>query len=494
MRKREKSKDKWWKFSRIELKIFIISFLVLLVYLDPAGGVNSYRYLDLMHSIVHEGSIAIDTYHENTIDKSYFEGHYYAGAAPGPAILGLAVYVPFTLLYELLSPFFEAPLTKLESDIIQHYAAQGEPLSTTYIEQVDLDEFFLSSLFVTLLITLLGSILAVLIFRVAKFYTQDNKVAVLLSFVTIFGTIIFKYSTLFFAHVMGAFFLLLSFYLLIDITRNGAHKQKLIISGLSAGISVLIDYPFALISAIMFAFLVYKYRSNFRTVMWWCVSSSIPVMFLLVYHVVAFGSPFITPYNLPTGPDDFGVHSGHKVFFGITGPTWESLFGLTFGLRRGLFLFSPLLLVAIAGFYFGMKKKKYRPEIITVSAICISFFLFNASLRAYWDAGLSFGPRYLIPIIPFISLGLIFVIPKINEYVLYVLGGFSLLTNWIGVQVEIQYAFLDYFTVFFREGPSIKLITFASSFLGIPPLMEEILMYLAIAILILIIIKISKQK
>jgi len=83
----------------IEIKIFITVWLIYALYTSPAGGVTPNRYMDLVHSIVNEGRFSIDTYHENTDDKAYFNGHYYAGALPGPSFLAVPTYVIFKEIY-----------------------------------------------------------------------------------------------------------------------------------------------------------------------------------------------------------------------------------------------------------------------------------------------------------------------------------------------------------------------------------------------------------
>jgi len=61
----------------------------------PGGGVNPNRYFDLTYSLVDHGTISIDNYHENTIDKAFKDGHYYSAGLPGPSILGIPAYLIF---------------------------------------------------------------------------------------------------------------------------------------------------------------------------------------------------------------------------------------------------------------------------------------------------------------------------------------------------------------------------------------------------------------
>src|SRR5438477_12166886 len=74
---------------RIYWALGLLVWLVFSLHLVPAGGVNPNRYLDLTHSLVNEHTLNIDAYHENTIDKSYYNGHYYIAANPGPSFLAV---------------------------------------------------------------------------------------------------------------------------------------------------------------------------------------------------------------------------------------------------------------------------------------------------------------------------------------------------------------------------------------------------------------------
>ena len=56
-------------YQRHYLVLFITVWSIYVVHVVPGGGVNPNRYFDLTHSIVHQHSLNIDAYQENTIDK-----------------------------------------------------------------------------------------------------------------------------------------------------------------------------------------------------------------------------------------------------------------------------------------------------------------------------------------------------------------------------------------------------------------------------------------
>jgi hypothetical protein len=85
----------------------------------------------------------------------------------------------------------------------------------------------------------------------------------------------------------------------------------------------------------------------------------------------------------------------------LTFPSVSALWGITFGLFRGLFILSPWLLFSIPGIVIWWKKGQQRPEWMVVFASILSMYLFNASSGMWWG-GFSIGPRYFLPALPFL--------------------------------------------------------------------------------------------
>jgi hypothetical protein len=76
---------------RIYKKDAFIIFILLAfsyAYFYQDGGANANSRFDLIFAAVQEGRLYIDSYHDvedtQTIDKAYFNGHYYSDKAIGP--------------------------------------------------------------------------------------------------------------------------------------------------------------------------------------------------------------------------------------------------------------------------------------------------------------------------------------------------------------------------------------------------------------------------
>jgi hypothetical protein len=84
-------------------------------------------------------------------------------------------------------------------------------------------------------------------------------------------------------------------------------------------------------------------------------------------------------------------------------PHPKAIWGITFGVFRGLFVLSPWLLLAVPGFWLWRRLAEYQTEFWVVLASVLTLFFFNTSSIMWWG-GFAIGPRYLLPALPFIVL------------------------------------------------------------------------------------------
>jgi hypothetical protein len=79
----------------------------------------------------------------------------------------------------------------------------------------------------------------------------------------------------------------------------------------------------------------------------------------------------------------------------------EGLFGNLVSPSRGLFVFSPILLFSITGFYFALRDAQHRSLAIAFGSIVGLHCIIIGSASMWW-AGHSFGPRFMTDILPFL--------------------------------------------------------------------------------------------
>jgi hypothetical protein len=127
----------------------------------------------------------------------------------------------------------------------------------------------------------------------------------------------------------------------------------------------------------------------------------------LAFNLWALSSPLRFAYSHAvavqgfTGHAELGLNSGG--FFGIDLPRPDAALDLLLA-GRGLLTLTPVLAMGVVGAVM-MRSRGRRAEAAVIGAVGISYFLYNAG---YWlpFGGGSPGPRFLIPALPFLAVGL----------------------------------------------------------------------------------------
>ena len=385
-----------------KFRIFLTVFLVYLFYLAPDYiTANTNRFVDLTKSIVDDRTFDIDKYHENTIDRSFYKGHYYIGAAPGLSFMAIPIYMA-------LKPALRA----------LPEAARG-----------DLESSILNLFFALFLVVVPGALVAVLLYEFLRKLGIAEKERILTVMAASFGTILFFYSTRFMAHTMGALMLFGAFYILFSVRKNSGPGYLYFLAGLCMGMAPLLEYPNILGAAAVAVYAMYGFRkTKIKRYLFLILGASFGVALFMYYHYRCFESPFTTAaaYSQMIGTVPIGL------------PRPDILYGLTFGRTRGLFTFMPILLVSLYGIFVFFRKpdKKYLAEMVLVTAYSlISFLAFAVFCNKFWPTiGEAFGPRHLIAPIPFLMIPLAFAYKKIKYKAVLWITALSFFINWCGVQ------------------------------------------------------------
>ena len=187
----------------------------------------------------------------------------------------------------------------------------------------------------------------------------------------------------------------------------------------------------------------------------------IPIVALLVYHGIAFGHPLSSPYHNRVG----AWKTTEGLAIGSSIPSIKIAGKLLFGLRRGLFLSIPISIFA----FFSMRKLKGhsgRPADLglrTAWLLFIVFFVWNTSRHFDWEGGSGFfGPRYLMPALPFLFIMLIHALRYIPRVLLALFGSASLLFNLAGAHYRQPYD-IDAVAMFLVRGPRFPFIAWLAT-------------------------------
>ena len=117
-----------------------------------------------------------------------------------------------------------------------------------------------------------------------------------------------------------------------------------------------------------------------------------------LYDWAAFGSPLHVSYRYVANGY---AHAQAQGLFGISWPRWHSVELVLVG-DRGLLIASPVLVLAAAGL--PLFARRHRREAAVCAAVTVCFLLLEFGYFLPYG-GVSPGPRFLIPALPFLALG-----------------------------------------------------------------------------------------
>jgi hypothetical protein len=370
--------------KRIALGLFALTWVTFAWFYGGTGW-NQAAHFDFTRALVERRTLAIDDYASNTGDTSEGTDHHlYMNKPPGASVLAA---VPYAIVYA-----------------VEHVL--GMPSD----RMVRTNEWIATATSCGLC----GALIAPLIYLYGRRRARRSATTSLaVALAIVFGTIVFAYSTMLFAHVPAAIFLLLAVVLA---------DERPFAAGIAAGMATTCFYVCA--PAVAVIALVARQR-------WRVLAGSAPFAVALgVYHWLCFGSPFRTSMEAST-------YTERGRAFGVLAlPKWEAFWGITFMEYRGLFYASPVLLFAFFGL--GRMWREARRDLISTAAISAIFIITISSFNGWWG-GWGFGSRYLLPIIPLLGLMMLYAIEPAQPRtrVLWVVAAaVSVFLNFVGTATD----------------------------------------------------------
>ena len=377
------------RVDKARARAFYLAYALLLfgafAYFMPASTWSPVSRLGLTRAVVERGVLDVDPWADATGDRAFRGGHWYTDKAPVPSFLAIPAY-----------------LVDHAWDSLHGTSPQFVSVSTPEIpaRHVTVNHSFARSLYVSSVSTaaLAGVAASLLVFlwlrrRFAVVAALAGSACVAL------GTPLFPYATSFYGHVLAAAFLMGGFVLLTSAqpTRRAVRVAGLLLV-LACGCEYLVALPVAMLVA---ASLVRARRAAPRLALDLAMGGLLPGVGIGAYHLACFGHPFTTGYAfLPRAEFAEGHARG---FFGVGWPKVSALAGLLVGPRRGLFLLAPVAAVgAVLGL--GVRAAKGNFDERVAALLTAALYLANAGYYMWWG-GAATGPRHLVPVLPFLGLG-----------------------------------------------------------------------------------------
>jgi 4-amino-4-deoxy-L-arabinose transferase-like glycosyltransferase len=309
------------------------------------------------------------------------------------------------------------------------------------------------------LIPLIFSALTILLFYIFCLRLKLSRtVALISSSMLAFGTIIWPYSKYMLAESTQAFLLLAFIYLIfIQLKDRRPDNLSSILAGLSLGLLAIIKPVFIILvpaSVVLFILLRKTDRKLYLPFALILISFCAVFCIQLFYNLERFGGLF-----------DFG-YSDNK---GFSTPLHVGLYGLLFSSGKSFFLYSPITILL----FFGLKDffKSFKNLAILVFTIVILTVLIYSKWFV-WGGDFSWGPRFLVPLVPLAMLPASFAVKRISEsarripkYALLLLFTLSLFVQTLAISVHYL-AYLNYFKAYVSPIPPYNTSTTFREFTG----------------------------
>ena len=356
-------------------RLALVSFVLACAFLVQGTGWNQLSHYALVRALA-EGTATIDRYRGETGDVSYFEGHYYSNKAPGLAFVTLPAYLA------------------LDSTGAGTMMARLPEASTGGV----------GMLWALGLVGVVfpAALLLLLVQRTTNLLASGFGAAAALTMGL--GTLVLPFATLFFSHVLAAALGFAAFVLAWRERERDPRAALLVAAGALAGLAITTEYPLAIVAVAVGLYVLARPRRAGRALAYGS-GVAVGVLPLLLYNWWAFGSPLHLSYvNVViepgrTGHDVIGAHA--TGFFGVGMPSFRAAAALLVS-SVGLLTLTPVVAAGFLGTCLLFRQGR-RAEAATIAGVAIAFFVYNS---AYFLplGGSSPGPRFLLPVLPFLAV------------------------------------------------------------------------------------------
>jgi hypothetical protein len=332
-------------------------------------GFNQGAHYSLVKALA-AGTAKIDDFQAYSGDESYYHGHYFSNKAPGVAFLCL----PFYLLLR----------------------AVGLPSGVHVLA-------LLAS-------ALPAFVLMLLMRRIGDDWERGFGTAAAITLGA--GTLFLPFTSLFFAHVLSAF---MGFAAFAVLWRERAGPSRLVLvaaAGALAGLGVLVEYPLALVGLVLGFYAISRAPIVRRGLVYTggVIAGILP---LLLYNRWAFGSFTHLSYGnlvIVRGKSGHDVVQGQGQvarvqhgFHDVAGPRIRQGLELLFS-ARGIFRLMPVLALGVVGTVMLYRRGR-RAEALVIAGVTFLILGYDSGFVDPFG-GWGPGPRYLMPMIPFLVLPL----------------------------------------------------------------------------------------
>ena len=185
-------------------------------------------------------------------------------------------------------------------------------------------------------------------------------------------------------HGSAQLFVAATLFLLV---RARADERRADLAGLTLSLAVVSRIANVALAVPVAAYVAHAHLRRLPRFVLWALP---PLAGLLVYQRVYFGS---------------ALRHGHEGFLAAhvwRAPLWEGLAGLLVSPGRGLFVFSPVLVLVLPGM--ALAWGRGAPLLFRYLTVSVALFTLLYAKFIYWWAGWVYGPRYFADLGPFLCV------------------------------------------------------------------------------------------
>jgi hypothetical protein len=408
------------RWNRAETWVFLI-LLGSYAYFWQTRDWNSASRLMLTYALVDRGTISINGMEVQTNDRAYFRGRSYTDKLPGYSFLAA---VPYGLAKAVLR-LPDHPL-HVKQAFAYWPADYWVVLGTS---------------------GLCTALSGVILVGLARDLGCGPRRSALVGLAYGLATPAYVYATLGHGHQASAFALLASFALLwrFDAPRPALRAG---LAGFLASYAAVIELAVGPVAAVLGFYLLAQVIGKRRKPSMlgdFGVGAVVPVLLLLGYNQLAFGSPWDMGY-FHHATDIFAkVHSEANPL-GLRRPDLSRAFPLLFGRYRGLTFYAPIVVLVPFGLVSLVRRKFWGMAAVATAAMA-AVFAVNMSYPE-WTGGWCTGPRLLVPLLPFAMLPVAGLLAGGSRWalaaaVLLTLAGGVLMLLFVGVGGRIPQYYED---------------------------------------------------
>ena len=271
---------------------------------------------------------------------------------------------------------------------------------------------------------------SVIVFCFASELTKSRKVGFVASLIFGVTSFAWPYNTSLFPQPLESLFLIAATYFTYKSSLN-KKRTHTVLGALFLGLSLNTHPTSFIFLPALLGYAILKLR-NRKNIILFAVVLGFLILFLCCLNYIRFGSPFDFGYGTY---GSLQVHSG-----------WIGLLGLVFSPGAGLLFFFPIVILLP----FAIKKMYSKDKILSIlfAYVIVSAWLYFGTLSYgepfAWSGAGGWGPRYLVPLTPFISVALAYLImdsSRIMKVIVSSLSVIGFVVNLLGILTWYAYGY-----------------------------------------------------